>query len=144
MMLTDSTIQLSSVGLRGCDLMFMNYSVEPRSLFLRKDIVNFALNLPLKYKIDLSGKRDIKTKIILKKLFLKYFPKDLIFKKQGFAGFPNETLKFLGNPKNFNILKLLDLDKDSFKNFKKFNNDEKWKICNLEFFLRKTLKSLNV
>ena len=137
MMLTDSTIQLSSVGLRGCDLMFMNYSVEPRSLFLRKDIVNFALNLPLKYKIDLSNKKYLKTKIILKKLFLKHFSKDLIFKKQGFSGFPNETIKFLGNHKNFILFEFLDLDKNSFRNFQKFNNEEKWKICNLEFFLRK-------
>ena len=92
----------------------------------------------------MSNKRYIKTKIILKKLFLKHFSKDLIFKKQGFAGFPNETLKFLGSPNNFNILKLLDLDKNSFKNFKRFNNEEKWKICNLEFFFKKTLNSSNI
>ena len=32
-------IQLSSVGLRGCDLMSMYHSVETRSVFLRKDII---------------------------------------------------------------------------------------------------------
>ena len=54
MMLMDSTVQLSSVGLRGCDLMSMYHSVETRSVFLRKEIVKFALNLPLKYKINLN------------------------------------------------------------------------------------------
>ena len=56
MMLMDSIIQLTSNGLRGCDLMSMNYSVESRSVFLRKDIVKFALNLPLKFKINLKQK----------------------------------------------------------------------------------------
>ena len=71
MMLNDSSIQLSSVGLRGCDLMFMNYSIESRSLFLRKDVIKFALNLPLKFKINLNKKKGLGTKIILKKLFIK-------------------------------------------------------------------------
>ena len=53
-MLNDSSAQLSSVGLRGCDLMFMNYS-GVRSLFLRKDVIK-CLNLPLKFKINLSSK----------------------------------------------------------------------------------------
>ena len=66
MMLLDSTIQLSSVGLRGCDLMSMYHSVETRSVFLRKDIVKFALNLPLKFKID-------EYKNFIKKSFLETF-----------------------------------------------------------------------
>ena len=52
MMLIDSSIQLSSVGLRGCDLMSMHHSIEPRSIFLRKSIIKFALNLPIKFKIS--------------------------------------------------------------------------------------------
>ena len=114
-MLNDSSIQLSSVGLRGCDLMFMNYSVESRSLFLRKDIIKFALNLPLKFKIDLNRRNSIGTKILLKRLFIKYFSKELLFPKQGFAGFPNETKKKLGKFKKFKILKILK------KNKKKIN-----------------------
>ena len=65
MMLMDSTIQLSSVGLRGCDLMSMYRSVETRSVFLRKEIVKFALNLPLKFKINLKRKDFMSTKILL-------------------------------------------------------------------------------
>lgn len=51
MMLIDSMVQLPSVGLRGTDLMSMSQSIEPRSLFLRKDLITFALNLPIKFKI---------------------------------------------------------------------------------------------
>ena len=99
----DSTVQLSSVGLRGCDLMSMYCSVETRSVFLRKEIVKFALNLPLKFKINLKRSDFMGTKILLKKVFLKYFPYKLIFKKQGFAGFPNEMANFLGPPENYLI-----------------------------------------
>ena len=42
MMLLDTALQLSSVGMRGTDLMFMSSAVEPRSVFLRKDIIKFA------------------------------------------------------------------------------------------------------
>lgn len=138
MMLNDSSIQLSSVGLRGCDLMFMNYSVESRSLFLRKDVIKFALNLPLKFKIDLNRKNIFGTKILLKRLFIKYFSKKLLFPKQGFAGFPNETKKKLGEFKNFKILKILKKNKKkiNIKRISKGNKELEWKIINTEQFLR--------
>ena len=72
MMLLDSTIQLTSNGLRGCDLMSMFYSVESRSIFLRKEIVKFALNLPVKHKIDLKRKFN-EYKNIIEKGFFKIF-----------------------------------------------------------------------
>ena len=136
MMLNDSSAQLSSVGLRGCDLMFMNYSVESRSLFLRKDVIKYALNLPLKFKINLSSKNNLGTKIILKKLFIKYFSKDLILPKQGFSGFPNESIKKLGKYKNFRLNKILQRGKKH--NLEKIskNREVNWKIINLEHFLR--------
>lgn len=136
MMLNDSSIQLSSVGLRGCDLMFMNYSIESRSLFLRKDVIKFALNLPLKFKINLDKKDKLGTKIILKKLFIKYFSKKLLLPKQGFSGFPNETKKRLGDSKKFKINKIIKKNKkiDFMKLLK--NKEIEWKITNLEYFLR--------
>ena len=135
MMLMDSTIQLPSNGLRGCDLMSMYYSVESRSVFLRKEIVKFALNLPLKFKINLKQNNRMSTKILLKKVFLKYFPYKLIFEKQGFAGFPNEMVNFLGPFENYII-------KDLFKinNFDQAINQTDrataWKIINTEMYLR--------
>ncbi len=135
MMLMDSTIQLTSNGLRGCDLMSMYYSVESRSVFLRKEIVKFALNLPLKFKINLKQNNRMSTKTLLKKVFLKYFPYKLIFEKQGFAGFPNEMANFLGPFENYII-------KDLFKinNFNQAINQmdraTTWKIINTEMYLR--------
>ena len=99
----DSAIQLPSVGLRGCDLMSMNHSVEPRSVFLRKPLMKFALNLPLKFKLKIKKNGNSETKILLKKLYLRYFPKKLLYKKQGFSGFPNEMGKFLGTFNKFKI-----------------------------------------
>ncbi len=136
MMLNDSSIQLSSVGLRGCDLMFMNYSIESRSLFLRKDVIKFALNLPLKFKINKNKRDRLGTKIILKKLFIKYFSKKLLLPKQGFSGFPNETTSRLGNPKKFRINSIIKKNKknDLVRFFR--NKEINWKITNLEYFLR--------
>ncbi len=135
MMLMDSTLQLSSVGMRGCDLMSMSYSIEPRSIFLRKSVMKFALNLPLKFKISNLKKNKFKSKILLKKLFIKYYPKKLIFKKQGFSGFPNEMASFLGNYNNFKILDKFKLYNHK-KYLKEFDKKEVWKIINSEFFLK--------
>ncbi len=135
MMLNDSSIQLSSVGLRGCDLMFMNYSIESRSLFLRKDVIKFALNLPLKFKINLNKKKGLGTKIILKKLFIKYFSKKLLLPKQGFSGFPNETKSRLGDPKKFRINRIIKNNKNDLIKLQK-SKEVEWKITNLEYFLR--------
>jgi asparagine synthase (glutamine-hydrolysing) len=135
MLLADTNIQLSTVGLRGADLMSMRNSVEQRSIFLRKDIIKFALNLPLKFKLNKNDKSENGTKIILKNLFKRHFPEKLNFKKEGFAGFPNSTKKILGNTKNYQIKKYLD-----FKNFNdaysKMDNNLSWKIYNTELFLK--------
>ena len=72
------------------------------------------MNLPLKYKI-LNDKDDFKTKILLKKVYLKYFPKKLLLEKQGFAGFPNEIKTFLPN-KDFSLKNVIN------KNFFKTKN----------------------
>ena len=141
MMLMDTAVQLSSVGLRGTDLMFMSNAIEPRSVFLRKEIIKFALNLPLEFKIDLSGKKEFKTKILLKKIFKKYFPKKLIYKKQGFSGFPNETMKFLNEPKDFIINKIVK-PKYILKNLKKLKKADQWKLVNLEHFYREVFNQI--
>ena len=138
MMLIDTALQISSVGMRGTDLMFMSKAVEPRSVFLRSDIIKFALNLPLEFKMDLSGKKEFQSKILLKKIFVKFFPKRLIFKKQGFSGFPNETIKFLKQPKDFSINQMIKT-KNKTKIFNFLNKSKKWKFINLEHFSREVL-----
>ena len=132
MILMDLATQLSSVGLRGSDLMSMNYSVEPRSIFLRKDILKFGLNLPIKFKINPNTNQN---KIILKKVFLKYFSKELLYPKQGFAGFPNEMKKYLPSFDRYLIKKKKKFLNQNLK-YKKLSRSMEWKICNTEFFLR--------
>lgn len=137
MMLIDSVVQLPSVSLRGTDLMSMSQSIEPRSLFLRKDLITFALNLPIKFKL-MNQKNKITNKYLLKKLFEKKFNKNLIFKKQGFSGFPNEIKKFLPPKKNFLIKKY---DKSLNKMLlSKIEKSLEWKVLNTEFFLRTKVK----
>jgi|TARA_Y100000389_G_scaffold142831_1_gene140937 asparagine synthase (glutamine-hydrolysing) len=141
MMLMDSSLQLSSVGLRGCDLMSMHYSIEPRSVFLRKSIIKFALNLPIRFKLSNNQNTKLKTKVLLKKLFLKYYPEKLLFKKQGFAGFPNEMKRYLGESKKYRIKKMINIDNFD-KRFKKLRPAEIWKVLNLEFFIRDLNKKI--
>ena len=136
MMLMDSTVQLSSNGLRGADLMGMYNSVESRTVFLRRDIIKFALNLPLKFKVNLNKNNLMNTKIILKKVFLKHFPKKLIQKKQGFAGFPNETSKYLKN-KNDYIFKKIYKIKNYQKKIDNLDRATEWKLINTEMYLSK-------
>ena len=92
--------------------MSMNYSVEPRSIFLRKDILKFGLNLPIKFKINPNTNQN---KIILKKVFLKYFSKELLYPKQGFAGFPNEMKKYLPSFDRYLIKKKKKIFKSKLK-----------------------------
>jgi len=56
-------------------------SLETRTPFLNKDLIEFAYGMPLKYKI-----RDGKGKWVLRKILSKYIPKELFERpKQGFG-----------------------------------------------------------
>ena len=135
MMLMDATMQLECNAFKGADLMSMNNSVESRSLFFRNGILSFALNLPLKFKINFNAPANMRCKYLLKKLFIKKFDKKLILTKQGFPGFPNETKNKIGSFDKFILKKFF-----KYSNLKKSYNTERsvqWKILNTEFFLKK-------
>ena len=72
-------------------------------------------------------------KPLLKKIFLRYFPKKLIFKKQGFSGFPTDTRVLLKNNLFFRVNKLLSTN---FNKNSEITRDLEWKLLNLEFFLK--------
>ena len=135
MMLMDATTQMESNAFKGSDLMSMNNSVEGRSLFYRRDIIKFALNLPIKFKINARAPESMKTKFILKKLFLRKFPKKLILKKQGFAGFPNEMKKYVCSLDKFILNNYLSASKLKNKFYK--DRETQWKILNTELYLQK-------
>ena len=119
------------------DIIAGENSVEIRSIFLNKEIIKFAINLPLKFKIDLKSKDEIyMLKPILKRIFIKHFGKNLYTKKQGFPGYPNESYNFLNKKdkntifSSFNKVRIL----------KKINSKSlQWKILNI-FFVHKFLK----
>lgn len=127
----DYFIQCVSVGNIGTDLMSGENSVEPRTPFIQKDVIEFAVNLPLKHKINFKSKnKNFITKPILKNIFLNFFNKKFLFKKQGFPGFPNESIKYFNNHDKKEIKKIFIL----FSKEKKINRDLKWKILNIYLF----------
>ena len=128
----DTELQLSTVGLRGSDLMSMMWGVEARTVFVNNEIMKFALNLPKKHLLnEIDGKME--TKILLKNLFLRHFPKEFIYPKQGFSGFPNESKKILLNfNKNIDFFHF-DFDMNLKNN--NFSVEDEWKLINVEFFL---------
>ncbi len=136
MMLCDTECQLPAVGLRSADLMSMMWSVETRSVFLRRPVIEFALNLPAGVKADPRAVDPLlQTKPLLKHLFRRRFPSALLRDKQGFAGFPNESSAWLGAPDDFVALDYLGMSRDSLPAALADRSDA-WKLVNVEYFLR--------
>ena len=136
---SDTVIQLESVGIRAADTMSMVNSVESRSFFLSQDIMEFALNLPSNYKIDLNRSNPIlSTKPLLKALYTRKFGEELIFEKQGFSGYPNEAALMLVNkqfPFLYNELKFQQKSN-------KIDRALQWKMMNTELFIKEFYKYL--
>jgi len=136
MMYCDFKTQLSSVGLRGSDLMSMMKSVENRSMFLRKPVVQIALNLPIWAKINQdSVDPHMASKPLLKEIFKQIYPEELLFNKQGFAGFPNESIKYLGDMRDFLVFEYLGINKNKL-DLVNIDRATAWKLINIEYFLR--------
>ena len=138
----DYFVQCVSVHNLSNDVMAGENSVEIRNIFLNKEILKLAINLPIKFKINLESKEETyRLKPILKKIFIKNFCKNLYVKKQGFPGYPNEAQKFL-NKKDKNSIKSF-FNKISY--LKKTDSKiTKWKILNI-FFVQKFLnKELHI
>ena len=72
-------IQTVFVGNIGTDIMCSYNGVEPRNIFIKKNIIKFAINLPVKFKINTQVKKNLKLKYIIKKIFFGFFQKNLFF-----------------------------------------------------------------
>ena len=135
----DYFIQSIYVANKSTDLICCDNSVEPRNIFIQKNILKFIINLPLKYKLNYAAKGELKQKYILKKLFIKYFNESLIFKKEGFSGFPevfyNSDKNYLKNL-NYSFLK----KSSNYYDPKNYDRDLSWKISNLDLFLKNYYK----
>ena len=128
---TDYFVQSIYVGNIGTDIMCSYNGIEPRNIFIQKNIIKKFINLPVKYKINLSEKdKKYNLKYLLKKIFIKYYSPNLIFKKQGFSGFPNDSRELLKNNNYKFVNKCLNT------NNLKLDKANEWKLLNLELFLK--------
>lgn len=109
------------------DLLSGENSIEVRNLFLNKNIISFAINLPLSFK--LLNKHKLRSKIILKKIFIELFTKRLLLEKIGFSGFPNETKSLLKNKDLNELNKFIKFSKN-----KKISKAFEWKLLNIIYF----------
>ena len=127
----DYFLQSTNVSNRSNDLISCENSVEPRNVYIQKNILKIILNLPLKYKINEKVKnKKLKQKFILKKIFSKNLDERLIYPKSGFSGHPNST-KDDSNFGKSTILSSLIKTKN-----KKNSKEVEWKIINSENFLK--------
>ncbi len=114
---TDTSLVVNDDGVRNTDQIAGWYGIEGRTPFLHKKMLKFALNLPSKYK---------RGKPLLRKLFEKKFPTVSIEKKQGFAGFPNESQKYYALDNTFTLFNINDLTK--------YDTATQWKLLNIYYF----------
>ena len=124
---SDYFVQCVGVHNIANDLLSGENSIEVRSLFLNKNIINFAINLPLSFK--LLSKNNLKSKIILKKIFIELFTKRLLLKKIGFSGFPNETRSLLKSKELKELSKFMKLAKN-----REISKALEWKFLNIIYF----------
>ncbi|MEM7816419.1 MAG: asparagine synthase C-terminal domain-containing protein, partial [Candidatus Aenigmatarchaeota archaeon] len=96
------------------DKMTMANGLEARCPFLDKELVEFTMKLPSKYKINFKG-----SKYILKQVFLEILPKEILErKKHGFELPINEWLR-----KGLKNYMLEILSREELKKHNYFNSD---------------------
>ena len=61
--------------------------------------------------------------------------------KKGFAGFPNESKKYLGNVKSWLVWDQL---KWHYSEIENMTINEEWKVVNIEWFLRKVIDNKSI
>ena len=123
-----------NVANKSNDLICCSNSVEPRNIFIQKNILKILINLPLKHKFNLNEKnKSYVQKGILKKIFVKYFTKNLLLRKEGFSGYPNSVKKHIKDKSFKKIKKILKIKIRKFYNV--IPKDLEWKLINLTLFL---------
>jgi len=83
------------------------------------DLIEWSMRVPLKYRLGLSGESKIKlgiNKTVIRKLALKYLPKELVYRKKGFV-IPME--------RDENTRRVVEMLPKSINNFKLRATDER-------------------
>ncbi len=127
---TDYFVQAVGVHNISWHILAGENSVEVRNLFINKSVIKEVINLPIKYKINKKYKNNFALKHILKRVFVKNFEKKLVFKKQGFSGFPNESFDYLSNSRKIEFKKLIK----KVQLFLPLDRDNYWKLLNIFYF----------
>ena len=97
------------------------------------------INVPLKHKINKRLDKKFYLKKLLKKIFVKQFSKDLIYSKQGFSGFPNESSEYLNNDDKIKFNKVIKMFRSKFK----IKRDIYWKLLNIFYFKKYIYPKIN-
>lgn len=136
-----SIIHFNSYGhlgsiLHRTDRILMANSLEGRVPFLENGIIEFSMNLPLKYKINKRFKKE--GKYLLKKVAEGYLPKEVIYRQK--AGFPAPFDKYIKNvekifEKGF-CLEYTNLSLSDLKTYYEGNPYLKFRMLALEVYGR--------
>ena len=97
-----------------------------------------VINLPFLFRYNKNADKNMRTKYILKKIFIKYFDKKLVLEKEGFSGFPEVLNQNVNFKKIFNFWKYkLKANNLSYYDKNNYNRDKLWKVTNINIFLSK-------
>ena len=88
-LLADYWHQISGCDIRGVDVIAGAHGIEARNPFLAKPVMQFALNLPFRYKVGTVPKP------LIRDLFLERWKESHIWPKKGFSGHCNDSLPYL-------------------------------------------------
>lgn len=130
--LVDTEVQLPSVGLLSSDTITAISGVEGRTPFARHDVLSLGLSLDPSILINSTANTTPRLKYPLSTLFTSFFSESFLFPKEGYAGFPNECVSFLGPVKDWQTLSLLKIEP---QNLPGLTRAQMWKVINVELFL---------
>ena len=115
------------------DRMGMMASIENRVPFLENNIIHYAFNLPLKYKISHN-----ESKFILKKVAEKYLPKEVVYRKK--RGFPVPWVNYIDYNENLFaqgfVEEFFSLPLDIIRNLTRNDKYLLFKLINIEIWGR--------
>lgn len=89
-LLADYWCQIIGSDAPGSDRIGGAHGIETRKPFQLKSVMQFALNLPWEFKVNVVSKP------MIRKKFLERWPEHMILPKMGFAGHANDSLPWLG------------------------------------------------
>ena len=130
----DIFVQLPMVGLMASDTIISDCGIEARTPFTRRRLVELCMSIRPSLLIN-REQSAYTTKYPLKRLYNRLLgerPLD----KMGFAGYPNETIDYLGEMNTWKVNGIFPkLIKDAYT-----DRDRMWKLINIVWYLKSGIK----